>query len=103
MGKHVDELKLKWWQFHCDNPHVYELVERFTYEAINRGFENYSINSIFERIRWHTDIETEEEEQFKLSNNHRAYYARLFMHYHPEHKGFFRTKETRDEKYQRCD
>lgn len=101
MGKHVDELKLKWWQFHRANPHVYDLVERFTFDAIRSGRETYSINSIFERIRWHTDIDTQDEREFKLSNNHRAYYARLFMHLHPEHKGFFRTKETRDEKYQR--
>ena len=86
-------LKQKWWLYHKDNPHVYDLVEHFTFDIIDRGYENYSINSVFERIRWHTDIETEGE-QFKLSNNHRAYYARLFMFNHPKHGGFFRTKRT---------
>lgn len=95
----IDELKRAWWQFHKENTHVYDMVERFTFEAIESGREHYSINSIFERIRWHTDIETQDEREFKLSNNHRAYYARYFMHLHPEYKGFFRTKETRDEKH----
>jgi len=89
-------LKRKWWEFHTQNPYVYDLVERFTFEVINRGFMHYSINSIFERIRWHTDVETYGDE-FKLSNNHRAYYARYFMHNHPEYKGFFRTKPTREQ------
>tara|TARA_E500000081_G_scaffold84088_1_gene85309 strand:- start:107 stop:388 length:282 start_codon:yes stop_codon:yes gene_type:complete len=93
----MDSLKRKMWEFHKDNPHVMDLVEKYTFEAIRRGFEHYSINSIFERIRWHEDIETEDEREFKLSNNHRAYYARYFHHKHPEYEGFFRTKETRDE------
>lgn len=90
-----DSLKHKWWEFHKENPHVYDLVERFTLDVINKGYNNYSINSVFERIRWHTDIETKCEREFKLSNNHRAYYARYFMHLHPQYNGFFRTKETR--------
>jgi hypothetical protein len=71
---------------------VYELFKRFAFEVIRRGHKHYSANAIFERIRWHTDIETNGD-PFKLSNNHRAYYARLFMHDHPEYEGFFRTKE----------
>ena len=93
----MPSLKRKWWEFHKQNPEVYELVERFTFDVIRREFENYSINSVFERIRWHTDVETRGDAPFKLSNNHRAYYARFFMHNHPEHQGFFKTKETTNE------
>ena len=89
----INSLKFKWWEYHKQNPHVYDLVEQFTFDIIKRGYKNYSINSVFERIRWHTDVETEGE-KFKLSNNHRAYYARFFMHNHPEYKGFFRIKKT---------
>lgn len=96
----ADCLKRKWWQFHNENPQVYELVEKFTFDVIKRGYDHYSINSIFERIRWHTDIETQDMGEFKLSNNHRAYYARYFMHLHPEHEGFFRTKATKGERYE---
>src|SRR5210317_948462 len=88
----TQSLKEKWWQFHKQNPHVYELFEQFTFQVINAGFENYSANAVFERIRWHTDIETRSNGGFKLSNNHRAYYARYFHHCNPEYDGFFRTK-----------
>ena len=87
-------LKEKWWDFHQDNPHVYELFERFAFQAIQAGFKNYSANAVFERIRWHTDIETQGS-GFKLSNNHRAYYARYFHTRNPDYDGFFRTKQTR--------
>lgn len=90
----MSELKYKWWEYHKENPHVYELVEKFTFDVIKRGYDRYSINSIFERIRWHTDIDTEGD-KFKISNNHRAYYARYFMHLHPQYDGFFKTKELR--------
>ena len=94
-------LKHKWWEYHKQNPHVYELLKEFTFQVIDSGHQNYSVNAIFERIRWHTEIETRGE-KFKLSNNHRAYYARLFMYEHPQHKGFFRTKMTEDEKENQC-
>lgn len=76
------------------NPHVYVLFEQFTFEAIDAGFDQYSSKAIVERIRWHTDIETEGS-SFKISNNHTAYLARKFVEDHPEHAGFFRLNELR--------
>ena len=92
-----ESIKYKWWQYHNENPEVYELFKRFTYEVIARGHDQYSSKAIFERIRWHTDVETTDEE-FKISNNYTPYYARLFMYEHPEHQGFFRTQILAEEK-----
>ena len=92
----TDSIKRAWWRWHKMNPHVYELFKRFTLDVIRRGHRNYSSKAIFERIRWHTEIETTGEE-FKMSNNYTPYYARLFMHDFPEHKEFFRTKVLRSE------
>jgi len=86
------ELKEKWWEYHKKNPQVYELFEMYTFEVIRRGFKNYGAKGVMERIRWHTDIETTGE-RFKISNNHTAYYARLFEHNHPQFEGFFRKKD----------
>lgn len=102
MAKTGEDLKQEWWAFHKQNPHVFDLLVKFTFDVIKRGYTNYSVNALFERIRWHTEIETGSGE-FKLSNNHRAYYARLFHHYYPDHAGFFRTKPTRSEKEQAYD
>ena len=48
--------KLKWWAWHKDNPHVYELFEKFTMQAINRGHNRLSAWLIVNRIRWETMI-----------------------------------------------
>jgi len=89
-------LKDKFLKFHQDNPKVWDLFVQFTFDVIKTGRKNYSVNAIFERIRWHTDIETNDE-SFKLSNNHRAYYARHFHEAYPEYTGFFKTKQLRSE------
>ena len=90
----AQSIKHQWWKWHTANPHVWELFVKFTFQAIQRGHKNYSSKAVFERIRWHTDVETVGE-PFKMSNNYTAYYARLFHHKYPQYDGFFRTKMLR--------
>jgi len=92
----VNKLQERVYYFHESNPKVWELFVKFTFDVIKTGRKNYSVNAIFERIRWHTDIETNDK-SFKLSNNHRAYYARHFHAEYPEYDGFFKTKQLRAE------
>lgn len=82
-----------WERYHQENPKVWALFERFTLEAINAGFQHYSTNSIIERIRWHTNIETRGD-MFKINNNHAPYYAREFHKRYPQHDGFFRMRNA---------
>lgn len=86
------KLEREFWDFHEQNPHVYRLFDRFTRHALERGRTNFSVSVIVERIRWETTIETDTGDKFKINNNHRAYYARLWMRDNPEHYGFFRTR-----------
>ena len=79
--------------FHREHPIVWALFKRFTFDRIERGFAHYSVNAIFERIRWETDqARVDPALEFKLNNNHRAFYARAFMRRYPQHDGFFRTR-----------
>lgn len=77
--------------FHTNNPNIWEWFKRFAFDAISSGREHYSSNSIFERIRWHVEIDTKGED-VKLNNNYRAYYSRLFHMVYPEHDGFFHIR-----------
>ena len=90
-------LKLIWWDFHKENPSVYELFKKFTFEAINAGHEHYGARGVIERIRWHTSVETKGD-PFKINNNWTSFYARLFMVHHPEYDGFFRIRMLDEEK-----
>jgi len=95
-----EEMREQVQEFHIQNPIVWGLFERFAFEVINRGFQNYSVKAIFERIRWEQDIQGDKEaDTFKLNNNYTAFYGRRFMALFPEHDGFFRTrKQTSAEK-----
>jgi len=94
METRYEEMREQVVDFHKKNPKVYELFDRFTRELIHRGFHNYSVNAVFERIRWFTDqADTDGRTTFKLNNNYRAFYARAWMKKNPDHDGFFRTRE----------
>jgi len=50
-----EEMRQQVTDFHRRHPEVWELFVKFTFEMINRGYKNYSVNAIFERIRWEKD------------------------------------------------
>ena len=78
--------------FHEANPEVYELFKRFTFEAMNRGHQQLSAEMIINRIRWETKIITNED--FKINNDYKPFYSRLFIVEHPQHKDFFRLRQS---------
>lgn len=79
------------------NPEVWRLLVKYTHELIARGWKNYGIAAVVERIRWHHAISSPETD-FKINNNYRAPLARMFHAAYPEHDGFFRTRERISEK-----
>ncbi len=79
-------------KFHRANPQVWKLFARFSLEIIGSGRDHYSSSAVVERIRWHVDMQTSDEE-VKINNNFRAYYARMFHIAYPQHDGFFRNRK----------
>lgn len=91
-------IELRFMRFHNANPAIYELVKRFTLELIHNRHKNGSISMVIERVRWETKVKTSDPPQeFKVSNEYRAHYARLFMRDFPQYKGFFRTRQMAGE------
>lgn len=84
----------KFHEFHKNNPDVYNLLVKYALECKQAGLKKYSINALFERIRWHTNIEIRSDTEFKLSNNHRSMYARL-LDKDERFTGMFRMKQLR--------
>lgn len=89
-----DEMETKFQAYHKVNPQIYELFKRFTFEKINKGATHLGASAVAERIRWETGVSVEGDD-FKINNNYRAYYARLFMKDYPEHEGFFRLRVSK--------
>ena len=55
MKTRLDEMREQCVEFHKKHPEVWDLFEQFSFQMINRGFQNYSAKAIFERIRWEKD------------------------------------------------
>lgn len=90
-------LREKWWAFHCANLHVYATLRAMAFELKERGFQKASIALLWERLRWESYIRTQGEGEYKLSNNHRAFYSRFLMAREPELQGFFMLKKQTSE------
>lgn len=60
-------------------------------EAVERGRRKISHWLIINRIRWEVNIVTTGED-FKISNDYIAFYARLWKARHPAHKDLFNIK-----------
>ncbi len=91
------KLERAFWQFHMDNPQVYRLLVDFAYQwRARRGPDTQmGIGQLFERVRWEIALNTKGDEQFKLNNNHRAFYARLIMERQPDLAGCFKLRRQK--------
>ena len=74
---------------HFKHPYVWIMFHAKAQQAIDAGVKTWGAGGIFEVIRWQTDVTKELEYtsiinqsgdiiKYKLSNDHRAYYARLY-------------------------
>lgn len=90
----LSERKKEWFEWHQKNPKIYELFERFTFEAIKAGHTKLSAWLIVNRIRWETSIATNGTDH-KISNDHIAFYSRHFIENNPQYSGFFVMKKMK--------
>lgn len=91
--------KQEWWEWHLKNPEVWKMFERFSFDAVNRGRKKISHWLIVNRIRWETAILTTGND-FKISNDYIAFYARLWKAKYPMHADLFNTKKMIGEEYE---
>ena len=85
--------------YHSANKEVWALFERLSLEQSEKGHRHLGVALIWEHIRWEYVVERKESE-WKMPNNHRAFYARYFNALHPElhcrcGHGFFKTATQR--------
>lgn len=87
-----DRLRNNFERFDIDNPQIWELLVKFSREAVAAGVTKTSISLLIERIRWEMQVVTRSTDRYKISNSHRAFYARKLMQTYPEFDGLFQTK-----------
>lgn len=79
--------------YHLENPHIYEAFKKYTFEAIDRGRLYFSSEAVINRIRWDSLISG--NDKYKINNNYKAFYSRMFMNEYPAFKGFFSTRKSK--------
>lgn len=82
-------------RFHAEHPEVETYLIALAHEVKRKGHQRYGIGALWERLRWHFQIEIGLGDDFKLNNNFRSRYARKIMHEHPDLDGFFEIRELR--------
>jgi hypothetical protein len=75
-------------QFHAANPAVYTELVRLASDLKDRGATKIGIKMLFEVLRWRR-MRTDSADDFKLNNNHTAFYARLIMEREPNLHAIF--------------
>ena len=85
-----------WLDWHKENPRIWKYFRQFALEAVHSGRKHISHWLIVNRIRWEVSIATTGHE-FKISNNHIAFYARLWKAAYPEFSYIFTTKWMKGE------
>jgi len=93
-----DQRKRKFWEWHKKNPLIWVYFEKFSLEAVNKGCKKISHWLIINRIRWEVYVVTTGDD-FKISNDYIAFYARLWRATHPEHKDLFSIKKMIGEQH----
>jgi hypothetical protein len=90
----MTSLEERFWDFHNQNPKVYEELIKLTRQAHSKGRRKIGMQMLFEVIRWNKILQTTDDD-FKLNNDYAAYYSRLIMKEHPEFKNMFETRKVR--------
>lgn len=78
-------------KFHASNPHVYVLFKKFALEACERR-RRFSARTVLHRMRWYSNVESEEPAGFKVNDHWSPFYARLFEVEFPQHADLFNKR-----------
>jgi len=83
-------------KFHMEHPDVYAALVRLAREWVAAGRGKLGIGALYERARWELSLSAKSTDaEFKLNNNHRAFYARLIMAQEPDLADLFELRKQR--------
>ena len=88
------KLQSQWEACKEKNPWLLPKLAEMAREMKRCGHCNYSINGLFEALRWETRYSTGDL-NLKVNNNHRAFAARDLMDQYPDLEDFFRLRVQR--------
>lgn len=88
----ASRLEREFRDFHDANPEILRRIIDAARTLKRNGMSRCGVEFIFARLRWVDIVETNRLDDYRLNNNHRAFYARLAMHAAPDLAGFFEVR-----------
>jgi hypothetical protein len=88
----MNKLEIAFLAFHEQNPIVFSTLKNLALGWKFSGKTKLGIAMLYERARWELTLSLTSTDDFKLNNNHRAFYARLLMRSEPQLAGLFNTR-----------
>jgi len=90
-----DDIGEAWWQFHLDNPEVFDRLEHLLQEwAWKTGGRRCGMKMLWETLRFQTGL-GDTSAAYRLSNNYTALYSRLVAVRRPDLAGMLSYRERR--------
>ena len=89
------QIEERFFTWISDNPHVVEHCLRFARELRESGRKHYGMKAIFERVRWHLNVDVQGD-IFKMNNNYTAPMARYLVTIDPTLSGLFQYRVRRN-------
>jgi len=75
--------------FHAANPHVYDVLVKYTRQAKASGLSKVGLSTLIGRARWYLQVETTQPDGFRINDHTGPYYARLIMTREDDLDGMF--------------
>jgi hypothetical protein len=85
-----EPLEARATRYVAENPAVWGLFQKFTFEALNKGLTKVGAKMVGERIRWESMVSG--NDGFKINNSYLAHMARRFMRENPLYGQVFATR-----------
>lgn len=88
----------KFTSFHENNPHVYDILVSLARKWVRKTHrDKVGIGMLYEIARWQVAMTTIDQD-YKLCNDYRAYYARLIMAQEPDLSTIFNLRKSAADK-----
>lgn len=92
----MTDTERRFFEFHGENPEVYNELVRLARRAVNRGKRRIGIRMLWEVMRWNLTIEVDQgDDEFKLNDHYTSRYARMIMERNSDLAGFFELRTLR--------
>ena len=91
------KIERAFWKFHDENPAVYAALVRLAFQWHHARGNKVGIATLYECVRWETNLTAVGKDGYKMSNSHRAFYARLIMTENPTLSGMFTLKRQKQQ------